>query len=68
MYFNNIHIAIYLVIGFLGCLMGLTVGNLNERFANHKEIFSKQAKNKIIKQSNDIKICQKVEKCIFLEK
>lgn len=43
MYFNNIHIAIYLVIGFLGCLMGLTVGNLNERFANHKEIFSKQA-------------------------
>ena len=43
MYFNDIHIAIYLAIGFLGCLMGLTVGNLNERFANHKEIFSKQA-------------------------
>ena len=43
MYFNDIHIAIYLAIGFLGCLMGLTIGNLNERFANHKEIFSKQA-------------------------
>lgn len=43
MYFNDIHIIIYLLIGFLGCLMGQTVGILNDRFANHKKIFSKEA-------------------------
>ena len=43
MYFNDIHIIIYLVVGLLGCLAGQLVGMLNNRFANHKEIFSKQA-------------------------
>lgn len=43
MYFNDIHIILYLVVGLLGCLVGQVVGMLNERFANHKEIFSKQA-------------------------
>ena len=43
MYFNDIHIILYLVVGLLGCLVGQIVGMLNERFANHKKIFSKQA-------------------------
>lgn len=41
MYFNNIHIGIYLVLGLLGCIVGQISGMLNERFADHKKIFSK---------------------------
>lgn len=41
MYFNDIHIGIYLVLGLLGCIVGQISGMLNERFADHKKIFSK---------------------------
>ena len=41
MYFNDIHIGIYLVLGLLGCIVGQISGMLNERFAEHKKIFSK---------------------------
>lgn len=41
MYFNDIHIGIYLVLGLLGCIVGQISGILNERFADHKKIFSK---------------------------
>lgn len=41
MYFNDIHIGIYLVLGLLGCIVGQFSGMLNERFADHKKIFSK---------------------------
>lgn len=41
MYFNDIHIGIYLVLGLLGCIVGQISGMLNERFADHKNIFSK---------------------------
>lgn len=41
MYFNDIHIGIYLVVGLLGCIIGQIFGMLNERFADHKRIFSK---------------------------
>ena len=54
MYFNDIHIILYLVVGLLGCLVGQIVGMLNERFANHKKIFSKQAfkEMKIVAKNN----------------
>ena len=42
MYFNDIHIGIYLILGLLGCIVGQVFGMLNERFAEHKKIFSKE--------------------------
>ena len=42
MYFNDIHIGIYLILGLLGCIVGQVFGMLNERFADHKKIFSKE--------------------------
>ena len=41
MYFNDIHIGIYLILGLLGCIVGQVSGMLNERVADHKRIFSK---------------------------
>lgn len=38
MYFNNIHILIYLIIGLIGCIVGQCVGLVNERLANHEKI------------------------------
>lgn len=43
MYFNNIHILIYLAIGLLGCLVGQVISMVSPRFAEHKDILSKQA-------------------------
>lgn len=42
MYFNDIHIGIYLILGLLGCIVGQVFGMLNERFADHEKIFSKE--------------------------
>ena len=42
MYFNDIHIGIYLILGLLGCIVGQVFGMLNERFADHKKISSKE--------------------------
>ena len=47
MYFNDIHIVVYLLLGFLGCIAGQTIGILNDRFANHKKIFSREALKEI---------------------
>jgi len=43
MYFNNIHILIYLIIGLIGCAVGQFVGMTTVRLAEHKKILSKQA-------------------------
>ena len=41
MYFNNVHIVIYLVIAFLGLIIGKFVAWCNIRFPDEKKIFSK---------------------------
>ena len=41
MYFNNIHILIYLFVGLIGCLIGQLVGLINERLMNHEIIIEK---------------------------
>ena len=38
MYFNDIHILIYLVVGLLGCVVGQVIGLVNERLMNHEKI------------------------------
>ncbi len=38
MYFNDIHILIYLVVGLLGCVVGQVIGLVNERLINHERI------------------------------
>ena len=43
MYFNNIHILIYLAIGLFGCLMGQIFGMISPRLAEHKDLFTKEA-------------------------
>lgn len=39
MYFNDIHILIYLLLGLIGCVVGEIVGLVNERFMNDERIF-----------------------------
>jgi len=39
MYFNDIHILIYLLVGLIGCVIGEIVGLVNERFMNNEKIF-----------------------------
>ena len=39
MYFNDIHILIYLLVGLIGCVVGEIVGLVNERFMNNEKIF-----------------------------
>ena len=48
MYFNNLHIAIYVVIAILGCLVGKFVAWCNMQLPEEKKIFSKEffSKNK----------------------
>ena len=41
MYFNNIHILFYLLIGLLGCIVGQILGMVNERLIKHERIFEK---------------------------
>lgn len=41
MYFNNIHILIYLGVGLIGCLIGQIIGLINKRLENHERIFEK---------------------------
>ena len=41
MYFNNIHILVYLFIGLLGCVVGQAIGLANERLMNHERIIEK---------------------------
>lgn len=41
MYFNNIHILIYLGVGLIGCLVGQILGLINKRLENHERIFEK---------------------------
>lgn len=38
MYFNDIHILVYLGIGLIGCVVGQIVGLVNERLMNHERI------------------------------
>ena len=38
MYFNDIHILIYLVVGLFGCVVGQVIGLVNERLMNHEKI------------------------------
>ena len=42
MYFNDIHILIYLVLGLIGCIIGQIIGMLNKRLIEHKKVFSKE--------------------------
>lgn len=39
MYFNDIHILIYLAVGLIGCIVGEIVGLVNERLMNDEKIF-----------------------------
>lgn len=41
MYFNDIHVIYYLLIGLLGCLVGQISGLVNERLIKHERIFEK---------------------------
>ncbi|MBR3152726.1 MAG: prepilin peptidase [Clostridia bacterium] len=41
MYFNDIHILVYLAVGLLGCLVGQFLEIANKRLIEHKRIFSK---------------------------
>ncbi len=41
MYFNDIHILGYLLIGLIGCVVGQILGLVNERLINHERIFCK---------------------------
>ena len=41
MYFNNIHLFVYLFIGLLGCVVGQAIGLANERLMNHERIIEK---------------------------
>ena len=41
MYFNDIHILIYLILGFIGCIVGQVIGMLNNRLMNHEKIIEK---------------------------
>lgn len=49
MYFNNIHILIYLAVGLIGCLVGQLIGLVNERLINHERIFEKGSLKKFKK-------------------
>ncbi len=49
MYFNNIHILIYLLVGFIGCVVGQMVGIINEKLINGEKIFEKGFFKKIKK-------------------
>lgn len=41
MYFNNIHIIIYLIVGLIGCIVGQVLGLINKRLENHERILEK---------------------------
>lgn len=41
MYFNNIHILVYLVVGLIGCVVGELVGLFSERLFNNEKIIEK---------------------------
>lgn len=41
MYFNDIHILTYLIVGFIGCFVGQVIGLVNERLINHEKIICK---------------------------
>ena len=41
MYFNNIHVLIYLVVGLVGCIVGQLVGMMNVRLINGEKVFEK---------------------------
>ena len=41
MYFNDIHILIYVIVGLIGCLVGQLMGMINQRLINHEKIFEK---------------------------
>lgn len=41
MYFNDIHILYYLLIGLIGCVVGQLLGMVNERLIKHERIFEK---------------------------
>lgn len=41
MYFNNIHILVYLLIGFFGCIVGQGIGLVTERLMNNEKIIEK---------------------------
>lgn len=41
MYFKDIHILVYLLVGLIGCVLGQVVGLLNERLMNHEKIIEK---------------------------
>ena len=42
MYFNDVHIAYYIVVAILGLFMGEVVGWLDERLPEYKKVFSKE--------------------------
>lgn len=42
MYFNDIHILIYLLLGLIGCLVGQVIGILNKRLIDHTKVISKE--------------------------
>ena len=41
MYFNDIHVLCYLLIGLFGCFVGEILGLLNERLVRHERIIAK---------------------------
>ena len=41
MYFNNIHILVYLIVGFIGCAVGQMVGILNDKLIDNEKILEK---------------------------
>lgn len=41
MYFNDIHILIYLAVGLVGCIVGQIIGLVNSRLMNNEKIFEK---------------------------
>ncbi len=46
MYFNNIHVLIYLAVGFIGCIVGQLIGMMNKRLLNGERIFGKESLKK----------------------
>ena len=50
MYFNNIHITIYLIVGLIGCIVGQVLGLINKRLENHERILEKGSLKKFKKE------------------